>query len=163
MSAIRITHAVPLSESILLAIIEHMTNRNRDVIILAVLCEDILQTGNIKSIEKKILWPNDIQPDQCSEMVVFEIDKRLFDKTERWCTEVGVSVEQLVLAFIRFCACKDNQAALKEWFNPNRIVAELISTYDELLRVNEELLEIKQRFGIDKQEEFLKEHENTVL
>jgi len=59
-----------------------------------------------------------IQSGQCCEKVVFEIDKRLFDKTERWCAEIGVSFEQLVLAFIRFCACKDNQEALKEWFNP---------------------------------------------
>jgi hypothetical protein len=111
-----------------------------------------LHTGNIKCLSKNVLWSDDIKSDQGCEDVTFEIDSKLFDRTERWCAEVGISIEQLALAFIRFCACKDNQAVLKEWFNPNRIVAELISTYDELLRVNEELLEIKQRFGIDKQE-----------
>jgi len=63
---------------------------------------------------------------------------------------VGISFEQLALAFIRFCACTDNHAALKEWFSLRSILVELESTVEELNRVQTELLEIKQRFGIDK-------------
>ena len=163
MGAISIIYAVPLYESILLAIIEHTMTRERDAILLVMPCEGAVQAGNIKSLEKRILWPDDIRSGQDSEELTFEIDTILFDRTERWCAEVGISNEQLALAFIRFCACTNNHIALKEWFSLNNILAELSSTIDELLCIRAELLEIKQRFGIDKQEAFLEENANITL
>jgi len=114
-------------------------------------------------LEQTLLWLDDIQSGEDSAEVTIEIEDELFDRTERWCAEVGISIEQIALAFIRFCACADNHAALKEWFSLRSILAELESTVEELHRVRAELLEIKQRFGIDKQEAFLEANANITL
>ena len=53
--------------------------------------------------------------------------------------------------------------ALREWFSPSRILAELNSTLDELKHVQAELLEIRQRFGIDKQGAFLEANAKITL
>ena len=117
----------------------------------------------IKSLEQTLSLPDEIQSGEDSEDLAFEIEDGLFDRTQRWCADVGISVEQLVLAFIRFCACSDNLMALKDWFSPSGIAAELCLTIDELQRVRAELLEIKQRFGLDKQEAFLEANANITL
>jgi len=163
MGAIRITYAVPLSGSILLIIIKSQAKGKNDACLLATSCEDALLPGYIESLEQTLLWPDDIQPGEDDVEVTIEIEDGLFDKTERWCAEVGISVEQLALAFIRFCACTDNHAVLKEWFSPSRLLVELESTVEELQHVRAELLEIKQRFGIDKQEAFLEANANITL
>jgi len=143
-------------------VIENQTNGKSDAFLLAMPCEDALLLGYIESLEKTLSWPDDIQSGEGSEDVTFEIDEALFDRTKIWCTDVGISIEQLALAFIRFCACTDNHMALKEWFSPSRILAELNSTLDELQSVRAELLEIKRRFGLDKQEAFLAANANIT-
>jgi len=163
MSKVIIIHTVPLFGSILLVVVENKSNGKRDAILLAAPCENTLLPEHIESLEQSMLFPGDIKSDHKNENITFEIYKRLFDKTELWCAEAGISFEQLLLAFIRFCVCPDNHTALKEWFSPKNLAAELCSTIDELLRVKAELLEVKQRFGIDKQEAFLEEHENITL
>ena len=115
MNAIRIIHAVPLSESILLLVVEIPTNGNSDAILLAALYEDALLPGFIANLEQTLPLPIDIQSGEDSIDVTFEIEKGLYGRTKRWCAEVGISVEQLALAFIRFCACADNHIVLKEW------------------------------------------------
>jgi len=116
-----------------------------------------------KKWEKTLSFPCDIQSSEKCEDVIFEIELGLFDRATKWCIQAGISFEQLVLAFIRFCACVDNQAAIKEWFSPSNILADLISTIDELECVRAELIEIKQRFGLDKQEAFLEANANISL
>ena len=163
MRTVKITRAVPFPGSILLVVIENQTNGKSDAILLVTPCEDVLLSGYIESLEQTLSLPDDIQTGEDSEDVTFEIEEGLFNRTNRWCAEVGISIEQLALAFIRFCACTDNHMALKEWFSPGRILAELKSTLDELQSVRAELLEIKRRFGIDKQEAFLAENANITL
>ena len=160
MNKIKVTRAVPLSGAILLLVVENQANGNMDAIILVASSESAMQLGYLEQI---ISWPDDIQAGQNSEDVTFEVDKRLYDRTEKWCSEAEISFEQLVLAFIRFCALASNHLALKEWFSPKSIAADLCSTTAELLCVQAELLEIKKRFGIDKQEAFLKENANITI
>lgn len=38
-----------------------------------------------------------------------------------WCTEHGITIEQLIIAFIRFCACPKNYEAVREWFAAERV------------------------------------------
>jgi len=161
MNKIKVTRAVPLSEAILLLVVENQANGKMDAIILVTSSECAMQPGYIERLEQTISLPDDIQSSQYSEAVSFEIDKNLYDRTEKWCSEEGISFEQLVLAFIRFCACANNHTALKEWFSPKRIAAELCSTIAELLCVQAELLEIKTRFGIDNH--ITEEETNALL
>jgi len=154
---------VQLPGSILLVVIKNQTNGKSDAILLATSREDALLPGYIKSLGQTLSLPDDIQTGEDNEDVTFEIEEGLFIRANRWCAEVDISIEQFALAFIRFCACTDNHMALKEWFSPSRILAELNSTLDELQRVQAELLEIKQRFGIDKQEAFLEANANITL
>ena len=118
MNTIKITHTVRLFEATFLLIIKNPENGKNDAVILATSCEDAFLPDYIESLEQMLLWPDDIQPGEGGVEVTIEIEMELFDRTERWCAEVGISVEQLALAFIRFCACADNHAALKEWFSP---------------------------------------------
>ena len=117
MTAVRVTHAVPLSVSILLIVIKSTVDGKSDAILLVVTCEDATQPGYIESLEETLLWPDDIQSGEDGVEVTIEIEEELLDRTKRWCAEVNISVEQLVLAFIRFCASPDNHYALKEWFS----------------------------------------------
>ena len=114
---IKIKYAVPLSGHILLVIITNPENGNSDAVILVASCEAASLSKCIESLEQTLLWPDDIQSGEDSAEVTIEIEDGLFIRTERWCAEVGISFEQLALAFIRFCACTDNHAALKEWFS----------------------------------------------
>jgi len=102
MNTIKITHAVPLPGSILLVVIENQTNSKSDAILLTMPCEDALLSGYIESLEKTLSWPDDIQSGEDSEDVTFRIDEELYDRVRKWCAEVGISIEQLALAFIRF-------------------------------------------------------------
>jgi len=154
-SEIKIKHAVKLSGAMLFVVVESAANGKSDAILLVMPSEDALIPSYIESLEETLSLPVDIQSGKDKAEITFEIDAKLFDRTSEWCTEVGISIEQLALAFIRFCACTDNHTALKKWFSPSRIVAELNSAIEELHCVQAELLEIKQRFGIDKQEAFL--------
>jgi len=163
MNTVRITFVVQLSDTLLLVIVKNPENGKRDAILLTTPRENALLSECIESLEQSLSFPDDIQSGYNSKHVTFEIDKRLFDTTEVWCAETGITIDQLALAFIRFCACKENHTALKEWLNPKRLAAELCSTIDELLRIQAELSEIKQRFGLDKQEAFLEEHANITL
>ncbi|MDR2599217.1 MAG: hypothetical protein LBC73_02970 [Oscillospiraceae bacterium] len=163
MNAIKIIHATPLSRTVLLVVVEDSVNEKRDVILLSNICKDSLSQDYIENLEKIILWPDDIQSNKKCIDVTFEIEEFLFDKVNQWCRNFSISIEQLVLAFIHFCACKNNHVAFKEWFSINSILNELASTTDELLRVRAELLKIKQRFGLDKQEAFLKANKDITL
>jgi len=163
MKAIRIAHTVPLSGSILLVIVKSPANGKNDAILLVASREDVLLPGYIESLEQTLSWPDNIQPGEGSEDVTLEVEEWLFNRAKIWCADVGISIEQLALAFFRFCACKDNHTALRELFSLGGIMAELNSTLDELRSVRAELLEIKRRFGIDKQEAFLEANANITL
>jgi len=126
-------------------------------------CEDATLPEYIESLEKTLLWPDDIMSAEDNAEVTIKIEEELLERTEKWCAEVGLSVEQLALAFIRFCTCADNHAALKEWLSFKSMLAELESTVEELHRVKAELREIKQRFGINKQEAFLESNAKITL
>ena len=102
MKTIKITHAVPLPGPILLVVIKNQTNGKSDAILLATPCEDALLSGYIESLEQTLSLPDDIQSGEDSEGVTFKIDEELYDRVRKWCDEVGISIEQLALAFIRF-------------------------------------------------------------
>ena len=141
MSEIRITHAVSLSGSILLVIVNSAVDGKSDAILLVASCEDVLLQDYISKFEQTLL-SDDIQSSEHLVDVTFEVEEGLYDRAKNWCAEVGISIEQLALAFMRFCACTDNHAVLKEWFSPGRMLAELNATIDELHSVREELLEM---------------------
>ena len=44
--------------------------------------------------------------------ITIEIEERLFRDTQKWCTEHGITAEQLIIAFISFCVCPENYDAL---------------------------------------------------
>jgi len=163
MSAIEIISSVQLSASILLVVIESSSERKREVVLLAIQCVDALQPGCIESLKQTILRPDDINLGEGSVELAIEIEKELFDKTKRWCADLGISIEQLALAFVRFCACTDNQMALKEFFCLSRMMAELSEVTAELRNVQAELFKIKQHYGLDKQEAFLKSNADITL
>jgi len=163
MSAIEIIYSVQLSTSILLVVIENLSKRKRDVVLLTMPSVGTLQPGYIESLKQTILWPDDINLGEDSVDLTIEIEEELFDKTKRWCADLGISVEQLALAFVRFCACTDNQMALKEFFWLSRMMAELSEVTTELRNVQAELLKIKQRYGLDKQEAFLNSNADITL
>ena len=53
MNAFRITHAVPLSGSILLVIVKSPANGKNDAILLVASCEDVLLPGYIESLKEQ--------------------------------------------------------------------------------------------------------------
>jgi len=163
MNAINIIQIRPVSGSVFLLVVECPTSKKRDAILLTSLFEDMPQSKHVENLEQIISMPDDIQSSEDIVEMTIEIEVRLFDRLNRKCVEWGISVEQLVLAFIRFCSHADNYAVLKEWFSPGNILTELISTSNELECVRAELLEIKQRFGIDKQEAFLEANADISL
>ena len=117
MDIIKITHAIQLSKSILFLLINNQENGESDAILMTTSCKDVLLPKNINSLEQTLLWPDDIQSGDNCEYIIFEIDNELLDNTESWCTEVHITFEKLIYAFIRFCASENNHAALKEWFD----------------------------------------------
>ena len=44
--------------------------------------------------------------------ITIEIEERLFRDTQKWCTEHGITAEQLIIAFISFYVCPENYDAL---------------------------------------------------
>jgi len=48
--------------------------------------------------------------------ITIETEERLFRDTQKWCTERGITFEQLIIAFVRFCACPENYEVVREWF-----------------------------------------------
>jgi len=163
MSAIEVIYSVQLSASILLAVIEDPLRKKRDVALLAVPYIDALQPGYIESLKHTILWPDDANHGEDLVDLTIEIEEELLEQTKRWCVDLGISVEQLALAFVRFCACNDNQTALKKFFWLSKITAELNEVTDELRSLQAELLKIKQHYGLDKREAFLKSNEDITL
>jgi len=163
MSAIEIKYSVQLSTSILLVVIENLSKRKRDIVLLIMPYVDTLQPGYIESLKQTIPWPDDVNLGEGSVDLTIEIEEELFDKTKRWCADLGISVEQLALAFVRFCACTDNQMALKEFFSLSRMVTELNEVTAELRNAQAELLKIKKHYGLDNQEAFLKSNADITL
>jgi len=154
---------VPLFGDIYLVVVENSEIEKRDVMLLVLPTKDALTPECIENMEKTLLFPCCLPSSDRFEDIIIEVESGLFEKVTKWCAQLGVSLEQLVLAFIRFCGCTDNHTALKEWFSPINILTELASTIDELECVRAELIEIKQRFGLDKQEAFLKAKANISL
>jgi len=163
LSEVKIINIVPLFGSALLTVVESMESGKKDVILVNLPTETVLTSKYIEKLEQMLSFPGDIQSSEKSEDVTVEVESELYDKITKWCTQLGISLEQLVIAFIRFCTSADNQTTLKEWLSPIRILDELDLTAAELERVRAELLEIKQCFGIDKQELFLEANANITL
>ena len=47
--------------------------------------------------------------------VSVEIDDQLLHTTELWCVEQHITVNQLLLAFIRFCGNQSNWGVASDW------------------------------------------------
>ena len=163
MSAFEVVYSIQVSGSILLVVIESSSKSKRDVILLATPCADALQPSYIERLKQTMVWPDDIEVGENSIDLTIEIEEDLFDRTKRWCSDLGISVKQLVLAFLRFCACMDNRVALKDFFSLSRLMVELTEVTAELRSVQAVLFEIKQHYGVDKQEAFLKSNADITL
>ena len=114
MSSTNITYVVPLYKSILLVIIEHLSLKKRDAVLLVDQSGDIL-LGKSTDNKGTIPWPDDSQSDEPLVEVTVEIDVELCQSVQKRCSELGISIEQLISAFTRFCACPENRDAIYEW------------------------------------------------
>ena len=56
-----------------------------------------------------------IVDEQCENMVdvTIEIEESLLRDVQSLCLELGITVEQLIVAFIHFCACPENYEAVR--------------------------------------------------
>jgi len=104
----------------------------KDVVLVNLPVENALTSEYIENLEQTLPFTNDIKSSDKSEDVTIEVESELYDKIKKWCTQLGISLEQLAIAFIRFCVCVDNHTILREWFNSNRILDELDLTAAEL-------------------------------
>ncbi|MCL2426481.1 MAG: hypothetical protein FWD05_09110 [Oscillospiraceae bacterium] len=132
MSAVKIINNVPLFGSTLLLVVESLETRMKDVVLVNLPVENALTSEYIENLEQTLPFTNDIKSSDKSEDVTIEVESELYDKIKKWCTQLGISLEQLAIAFIRFCVCVDNHTILREWFNSNRILDELDLTAAEL-------------------------------
>ena len=114
MSSTIIKYVVPLYKSILLVIMEHLSLKKRDAVLLIDHNGDILP-GKSTDYKGTIPWPDDSRLDEPHVEVTVEIDAELCQSVQKRCSELGISVEQLIIAFIRFCACPENRDAIYEW------------------------------------------------
>ena len=55
--------------------------------------------------------------DRLPKMVTisFEIDEELFNGVQKLCSEIGTTVEQLLIDFLKFCAKPENYETVKKW------------------------------------------------
>jgi len=123
MNTIKIINMTPLHGSILLAVIENQSSKKRDVKLLADTHGDIWpptsETAFIpESLE--IAWPDENgvdknMSDENSVDVTVEIEQEVLGDIQNWCSEMAVSVEQLMIAFLHFCACPENYGAVRKW------------------------------------------------
>jgi len=125
-------------------VIEDTSKSKRDIVLLTVHFINAVHPEYIKNLERSLLWPDDIQSSEKCAEITFEIEKNLLDETNTFCVELGITIEQLILAFIRFSALKDNYPALKEFFNHYKIKVELNEIKEDLQRLWAEILETKQ-------------------
>jgi len=49
--------------------------------------------------------------------ISIDIDEYLLREVQKVCSGYGITVEQLIVAFIHFCACPDNYEAVKVYFS----------------------------------------------
>lgn len=155
---------IPLYKSISLVIFENWLSTKRGVKIMLDSLYDETQQEYTTDSSSGVTWQDDIDLENADSEdtrveISIEIDEKLLDEIKSWCLDVGVSVEQMTVAFLRFCACPDNHDALRKWFHAQ----EYCSDCKELARVKAELAEVKQRFGLDKQEAFLEAHANITV
>ena len=123
MSTVRITHIVPLHDAIVLAIFENQSLDKRTVKILTDIHGVFRSTKSEADIG--ISWPdenNDSEKEPSGNKVdvVIEIEKRLLCDVQRWCSNCRVTVEQLIMAFLRFCACQENYEAVRDWLTKRK-------------------------------------------
>jgi len=139
-------------------VIEDTTDGKRDAILLSASFINVMHPEFIRNLEQSLLWPEDIQSSEKSVEITLEIEEGLLIETNRTCAELGVSSEQLLLAFIRFCTSIDNYPALKEFLNYCKMKGELEEIKEDLQKLQEDILEIKQGFKEDCQNEKGSQH-----
>jgi len=104
----------------------------KDVMLVNLPIEVALMSEYMGNLEQTLSFSDDTQSSENSEDITIEVEFELFDRITKWCTQIGISLEQLIIAFLRFCVCADNHTALREWFNANRMLDELDLTAAEL-------------------------------
>ena len=118
MSGIRITHVTPLYGHIILIILENRLLNKRMAKLLIDEHGDIWSPrggANFISQDFDALWEDDIEPGESGVEISIEVDEMLLCDIKTWCFEGGVSVEQLTVAFLRFCANEENHDEVHEW------------------------------------------------
>ena len=115
MNPVRIIYITPLHGSILLLIIENQELNKRDAKLLIDTQGDIWPTTREADAAFEVLWPDEVEPGKNSVEMSFEIDDALIGDIQNWGSEAGVTVEQLIIAFLRFCACPQNHDAVRDW------------------------------------------------
>ena len=123
MSTVRIIHVVPLHNTIVLAILENQSLDKRTEKLLTdthgALCSPKSKT------DIDFSWPDEScgsekEPSGNKVDVIIEIEKTLLCDVQRWYSNHRVTVEQLTVEFLRFCACRDNFEAVREWLTEKR-------------------------------------------
>jgi len=125
-------------------VIEDTTDGKRDVVLLSVFFINAVHPEYMKNIEQSLLWPEDIQSSEKSVEIAFEIEESLLDEINEYCVEQGITIEQLILAFVRFSTLKDNYPALKEFIDYCKIKAELDDIKEDLQKLREEIIDNKK-------------------
>jgi len=152
-NSIKIIYAMRLSASVLLTIVERVTDGKRDAVLFATPCVYMLLPKNINNYEQTLLFPDDGDLSRDGIEITVEVEEELLNRTKILCADIGITVEQLVSAFIRFCVNADNQIALKEFFSHFNIMTALSEVKDELKCLQSEIAETKKHFRLNKQKE----------
>jgi hypothetical protein len=128
MNAIKITYAAPLQGAILIFILEDQISKKRDAKLLPDADSHIWSPkGDIIFTSSNIVTSflcesNDgnTGSNENSADVTIEIEEMLARDTQGWCQEHGVIPEQLIIAFLRFCACAENYEAVRDWLGSGK-------------------------------------------
>jgi len=115
MNSIKITHVTPLHGTILLVVLENQLLKKREVKLLEDNHGTIWPPKHEPDTTIEIVWPeNNEVSDNCVE-IFLEINGVLLNDVRKWCSEISVTMEQLTIAFLRFCACQENHDVVREW------------------------------------------------
>ena len=115
MNSNKITHVTPLHGTILLAVLENQLLKKRDVKLLIDIRGTIWPPKHEPDPIIEIAWPEGNELSENCVEVTFEIDEVLLNDVQNWCAEIGVAIEQLTIAFLRFCAHCENYGAVRDW------------------------------------------------
>jgi hypothetical protein len=121
MNPVRIIYITPLYGSILLLIIENQVINKRDAKLL-IDTQGITWPATREAYEAfEVSWPDEIGSGENNVEMSFKIDDVLLGDIQNWYSKAGVTVEQLIIAFMRFCACPQNHDAVRDWLTGGKI------------------------------------------